>query len=62
MTGVAIASSMIGSSMILLPVTFSQHGVVVNMLFCVHFSLFQVLMCALMGLTCKLLVDNLESD
>jgi amino acid permease len=35
MTGVAIANSMIGSSMILFPVTFNQSGILVNVLFCV---------------------------
>ena len=36
MTGVAIANSMIGTSMILFPVTFNQTGILVNVLFCVR--------------------------
>ena len=35
MTGVAIAMSMIGSSMVLLPITFSQYGIFINSFFCV---------------------------
>ena len=35
MTGVAVANNMIGSSMILFPVTFNQHGIIINVLFCV---------------------------
>lgn len=34
-TGIAIANSMIGSSMILFPVTFNQTGIFVNVLFVV---------------------------
>ena len=39
MSGVAIANSMIGSSMILFPVTFNQTGIFVNVLFCVFLPL-----------------------
>ena len=37
MTGVAIANSMIGSSMIILPLNFNKYGVVANSVFVVHF-------------------------
>ena len=36
MTGVAIANSMVGSSMIIFPVTYNDTGVLVNILFLVH--------------------------
>jgi amino acid permease len=35
MSGIAIANSMIGSSMILFPVTFNQGGILINVLFVV---------------------------
>jgi len=35
MTGVAIANSMIGSSMIIFPVTFNDYGIVINVFFVV---------------------------
>ena len=38
-TAVAIANSMIGSSMILFPVTFNQTGIIINVVFCVHIDL-----------------------
>lgn len=36
MTGVAIANSMIGSSMIIFPLNFNKYGIVVNTLFVVQ--------------------------
>ena len=35
-SGIALANSMIGSSMILFPVTFNQTGIIINVLFMVH--------------------------
>ena len=38
MTGVAIANSMIGSSMIIFPLNFNQYGIIVNIIFVVKYS------------------------
>ena len=40
MTGVAIANSMVGSSMIVFPVAFNDTGIIVNVLFLVILHLY----------------------
>ena len=37
MTGAALANTMIGGSMIVLPVTFNESGILINVIFVVFF-------------------------
>ena len=61
-TGISVANSMIGSSIIIFPLTFIKYGILVNVMFVVLIILIQLLMATLMGFTCALLVDNIKEE
>jgi amino acid permease len=61
-TAVSVSTSMIGSAMILFPITFNQTGIVLNVLITVCFHLTQIILSAILALTCKLLVSHVRLE